>query len=93
MLQTHRLRIGLALLLGCPPGKKEHRNCTVSLIKIHYMAPEVINKYYNMKCDVWSLGILLYVLLCGNGPFMGETSQEVMQKTLKEAVSFEKQVW
>ena len=42
-------------------------------IKIHYMAPEVINKYYNMQCDVWSLGILLYVLLSGNAPFIGQS--------------------
>jgi calcium-dependent protein kinase len=47
------------------------------------MAPEVINKYYNMKCDVWSLGILLYVLLSGSAPFMGDTFEKIIQQTLK----------
>jgi len=47
------------------------------------MAPEVINKYYNMKCDVWSLGIMLYVLLSGNAPFASSSHEEVIQKTLK----------
>jgi calcium-dependent protein kinase len=57
------------------------------------MAPEVINKYYNMKCDVWSLGIMLYVLLSGNAPFAGSTHQEIIQKTLKEPLAFTKPVW
>lgn len=47
------------------------------------MAPEVINKYYNMKCDVWSLGILLYILLSGSAPFSGDTPEKIMEKTLK----------
>jgi len=47
------------------------------------MAPEVINKYYNMKCDVWSLGIMLFVLLSGNAPFAGSSHEEIIHKTLK----------
>ena len=57
------------------------------------MAPEVINKYYNMKCDVWSLGIVLYVLMCGNAPFIGSNNEEIAQKTLKEQVTFDKKIW
>jgi calcium-dependent protein kinase len=57
------------------------------------MAPEVINKYYNMKCDIWSLGILLYVLLSGNAPFASDTHQEVVNKTLKEPLNFGKKIW
>ena len=57
------------------------------------MAPEVINKYYNKQCDVWSLGVMLYVLLSGSAPFMGSTNEEIIKKTLKENVVFEKKVW
>lgn len=37
-----------------------------------YMAPEVIlGNRYDLKCDIWSLGVLMYNLICGNVPFLG----------------------
>ena len=42
-----------------------------------FAAPEVLRRSYNEKCDVWSCGIILYILLCGYSPFTGETRQEL----------------
>ena len=44
----------------------------------NYMAPEVIKAYYNEKCDIWSIGILMYVLLIGKMPFKGRTDAELL---------------
>ena len=45
----------------------------------YYIAPEVISKSYNEKCDVWSCGIILYIMLCGYPPFRGKDEADIMK--------------
>lgn len=44
------------------------------------MAPEVNKGKYGIKCDVWSLGIMLYVMLTGSFPFKGDTEEDKLTK-------------
>ena len=44
----------------------------------YYIAPEVLNKHYNEKCDTWSVGVMLYMFLVGRPPFDGENRNEII---------------
>jgi calcium-dependent protein kinase len=56
---------------------------------LYNFAPEVIKKEYNEKCDVWSCGIVLYMLLMGYPPFNGENNVEVIGNILKGTYEIE----
>ena len=48
-----------------------------------YCSPEVIDNLYDERCDEWSCGVLMYLLLCGQFPFEGETEEEIFKKVKK----------
>ena len=45
----------------------------------YYIAPEVINKNYKEKCDLWSSGVIMYILLTGQPPFNGKDDNEIFK--------------
>ena len=49
----------------------------------YYIAPEVLDKNYNEKCDMWSLGIIMYLLLVGKFPFTGKNGDEIFENIKK----------
>lgn len=52
-----------------------------------YMAPEVIEKIYNFKCDLWSCGIIMYLLLTQRFPFYGKYDKEKSERILHKKYS------
>lgn len=54
----------------------------------YFIAPEVLNGDYDKSCDIWSLGVVLYVLITGKYPFDGGNRAEVFAKIKKGEFDF-----
>uniref|UniRef100_A0A0G4HAB5 Calcium-dependent protein kinase 1 n=1 Tax=Chromera velia CCMP2878 TaxID=1169474 RepID=A0A0G4HAB5_9ALVE len=69
---------GTSRVFSTEGGRKMHQKLGTP----YYVAPEVLRKRYDEKCDVWSCGVILYILLCGSPPFGGQSDNEILQKVL-----------
>jgi len=59
-----------------------------------YVAPEVLtDKGHGKPVDVWSIGVITYVLLCGYAPFQNPDEEEMIEKTVHADVRFHEQYW
>ena len=59
----------------------------------YYVAPEVLKGEYDEKCDIWSIGAMTYLMLCGDPPFTGSSNSEIFKKIVKNEVKFNPYKW
>ena len=60
---------------------------------LFFISPEILKGSYNEKCDIWSLGIILYYLLCGYPPFEGGNDGILIQQILESKIKYPKEDW
>ena len=72
-LQVKLIDFGTAKIFE--KGQSENRYVGSS----YYMAPEVLKRKYDEKCDLWSIGVILYILLTGRPPFDGNDDEEILK--------------
>mmetsp|Transcript_41955 Transcript_41955/g.88079 ORF Transcript_41955/g.88079 Transcript_41955/m.88079 type:complete len:394 (+) Transcript_41955:202-1383(+) len=59
----------------------------------YYIAPEVLRKKYDKSCDLWSVGVVAYILLCGYPPFNGANNDETHRSVLRGQYNFPFEDW
>jgi len=60
---------------------------------LHYIAPEVLKHSYDEKADMWSIGVIVYMLLTGNPPFYGSTDEKCLHRIQRGEPSFSRRWW
>lgn len=80
--------------------KQEKEPLHTPCFTLHYAAPEVLNgdsKGYDENCDLWSLGVILYTMLCGKAPFHAnsrdDSAASVMNRIKSGEFSFSAPAW
>ena len=46
----------------------------------YYIAPEVLDTQYDSKCDLWSIGVIMFILLTGKPPFDGQNDKQIIKQ-------------
>mmetsp|Transcript_16981 Transcript_16981/g.26158 ORF Transcript_16981/g.26158 Transcript_16981/m.26158 type:complete len:374 (+) Transcript_16981:675-1796(+) len=84
---------GLSKRFGTEEEKVKKQKMQTIVGTPYYVAPEVLRGKYDKSCDIWSLGIILYILLCGYPPFEGDNDKEIFKNVLNQKLVFDPKDW
>lgn len=59
----------------------------------YYVAPEVLHRSYSTEGDLWSIGVITYILLCGSRPFWARTESGIFRSVLRADPNFDDSPW
>jgi calcium-dependent protein kinase len=59
----------------------------------YYLSPEAIKGIYDQKSDIWAVGVILYIMLCGYPPFTGDNKFDILKSVQKGKFDFPKDEW
>ncbi|XP_030934728.1 CDPK-related kinase 3-like isoform X3 [Quercus lobata] len=59
----------------------------------YYVAPEVLHRSYSVEADLWSIGVITYILLCGSRPFWARTESGIFRSVLRADPNFDDSPW
>ncbi|CAN6480396.1 unnamed protein product [Victoria cruziana] len=59
----------------------------------YYVAPEVLHRSYSTEADIWSIGVITYILLCGSRPFWARTESGIFRAVLRADPNFDDAPW
>ncbi|CAA7391358.1 unnamed protein product [Spirodela intermedia] len=59
----------------------------------YYVAPEVLKQRSGPESDVWSIGVITYILLCGRRPFWDKTEEGIFKEVLRKKPDFRRKPW
>ncbi|GMP43937.1 hypothetical protein CsSME_00013105 [Camellia sinensis var. sinensis] len=59
----------------------------------YYVAPEVLHRSYSLEADIWSIGVITYILLCGSRPFWARTESGIFRSVLRADPNFDDLPW
>lgn len=73
--------------------QKDDHKMSTKVGTAYYVSPEVLLGNYDEKCDIWSSGVILYILLCGDPPFNGANDNEIYRKIQAKKYTFPSPQW
>jgi calcium-dependent protein kinase len=92
--KTHLKLIDFGMSRKFTPGKP----MTTRVITPYYVSPDVLSGSYSEACDIWSLGVIFYILFCGSPPFFSKYDgrkgdEDIFRKVKRGEYTFDSSEW